>query len=114
MSEFKDQYVNGPQGDRDPLKAKTDKARRELFKRLSKQCNGFTQRDVVYAALNLILNAIRQECASARQAESYFDEMAYKGKATLLGEHYSRLGARRNVFPFDQHITATLVDGKRT
>jgi hypothetical protein len=113
--DFSLQYVNGPQKEKDPLKAKSNSltARRELFERLSKTCTGFQRRDVVYACLNVILNVIRQDCASAFEAEKAYDEMIYHGKATLLGEHYGANGARRNVFPFDQHIVMPLVMRER-
>ena len=48
-------------------------SRRELFKRLSKQCNGFSQRDVVYAALNLVLDFDFIESGARAGAPKYME-----------------------------------------
>jgi hypothetical protein len=103
--------VNGPQGKADPLKA-TEDIRRELFGRFSKAANGFAQRDVVYAAVNLILNSVRQSCAKQKQAEAMIDELMGHAKRTLLDQHYFPSGTRRNVFPFHQVIEPDVVDAR--
>lgn len=108
--EFKLSQVNGNKND--PLK-NADEARRELFNRLSKQAaGGFTQRDVVYAAANLILNAIRQSCSTQKAAEKMFDEMMGHAKRTLLDQHYFPSGSRRNVYPYHQIIEPDVVDAR--
>jgi hypothetical protein len=96
----------------DPLK-KQDDTRRELFGRMSKAANNFDQRDVVYAAVNLILNAIRQQCPKQKQAEAMLDEMMAHAKRTLLDQHYFPSGQRRSVYPFHQIVEPSRVDARR-
>ena len=95
----------------DPLKNQDD-TRRELFGRFSKAANNFEQRDVIYAAANLILNAIRQQGPKQKQAEAMFDEMMAHAKRTLLEQHYFPSGQRRNVFPFHQVIEPPTIDAR--
>ena len=95
----------------DPLKEQ-DATRRELFGRFSKAANTFEQRDVVYAAVNLILNAIRQQCPKQKDAEAMFDELMAHGKRTLLDQHYFPSGQRRSVFPFHQVIEPQTIDAR--
>jgi len=103
--------VNGPQGAADPLK-QTEDARRELFGRFSKAANNCSQRDVMYAAMNLILNAVRQSCMKQKQAEAMLDEMMAHAKRTLLDQHYFPSGQRRNVYPHHQFIEPGLIDAR--
>jgi hypothetical protein len=95
----------------DPLKDQ-DATRRELFGRMSKAANNFEQRDVVYAAVNLILNAIRQQCPKQKEAEALFDELMAHGKRTLLDQHYFPSGQRRSVYPFHQVIEPPTIDAR--
>lgn len=98
----------------DPLKHRehSEGARRELFERYSRSSNGFAQRDVAFAAGNLVLNSIRQQCPTSKTAELMFDEFVANMKRSLLDYHYSPSGERRSVFPFDQNIRAGLVDAR--
>jgi len=107
---FKLQQVNG--NNADPLKD-CDETRRELFGRFSKASNGFSQRDVIYAAVNLILNAVRQSCVKQKDAEAMLDEMMAHAKRTLLDQHYFPSGMRRNVYPFHQVIAPPTIDARR-
>ena len=109
---FSLKQVNGPQGDADPLKQMED-LRRELFGRFSKAANGFSQRDVMYAAVNLILNSVRQSCMKQKAAEAMLDEMLAHAKRTLLDQHYFPSGSRRNVFPHHQIIEPPVIDARR-
>jgi len=93
----------------DPLlTASTDNAR-ELFTRFGQQANGFATEDVVGAALNLVINGIRQTYSSRDEAEKHFDELLGKTKAVLM-DHYDILGRKRGVFPFDQTIDMSKID----
>jgi len=106
---FKTQQVNG--NPNDPLKD-IDDVRKELFGRFSKAANGFTQRDVIYAAANLILNSIRQSCMKQKEAEAMIDELMAHSKRTLLDQHYFPSGQRRNVYPFHQVIEPPVIDAR--
>jgi hypothetical protein len=100
MLTFKDQKnIN------DPLtkpQAAPDAAR-VLFGKMSKEANGFGSDDVVAAAGNVLINALRQRCAKRQKAEAEIDELFGRLKTALL-QHYDGADNRRNVFPFDQTI----------
>jgi hypothetical protein len=84
---------------------------RELFSQMSKVANGFGSDDVIAAAANLLINAIRQQAGTRQRAEVVFDDLFGRTKATLL-KHYDGSGNRRSVFPFDQHITIPLISSR--
>ena len=92
----------------DPLR-KTEEARRVLFTRFSEAANSFPQRDVTYAAANLIINSVRQQCKTQRAAELMIEEVFAHTKRVLLEEHYFPAGGRRNVYPYKQVIGMDLV-----
>jgi len=61
---------------------------------------------VMGAAINVIVNAIRQTHAKRSDAESKIDELFGRAKQMLLANHYDSVtGLRRNVFPHTQVIT---------
>ena len=99
---------------KDPLinEENSERARHELFKRFSRASDQFQQRDVVYAAGNLVLNSIRQQCKTSKEAELMYDEFMAHMKRSLIEQHYKPSGARRNVFPFHQTIGAVTIDAK--
>lgn len=76
---------------------------RALFTSLSKCANGFNQEDVITAAVNLLINAVRQQSSNRTQAEAAMNELFGRTKA-VLSQHYDWQGNRTNVFPFDQNI----------
>lgn len=88
---------------RDPLH---ETQSRTLFKKLSEAANGFNQDQVVEAAVNLLVNAVRQNRARRADAERLYDEVVAKGKYVLLEQHYDTMGKRRPIFPFHQVIEA--------
>lgn len=94
----------------DPLaKASPDNAR-ELFSQFSRLANGASASDVMDAAYNLIINALRQEHATRSAAESAYDEKAARIKGVLM-DHYDAGGRRRGIFPYTQHIVMPFVNG---
>lgn len=94
----------------DPLRNPLDplhdanEAAKELFRNISAVASGFPHEIVVEAALNVLLNAIRQTQPKRRGANQMFDEFTQRAKTVLLEKHYDASGERRNVFPFDQRI----------
>lgn len=94
----------------DPLHQSGPEAEKELFRRLGHVCNEFPRETVLGAAMNLLVNAIRQEHATRGRAEAAFDEIAGRAKNVLLERHYDLVGNRRNVFPFAQTIDLPLAD----
>jgi hypothetical protein len=101
--------LTNPTNRQDPLLQTGQQAGRALFDIYSRASNGFSRDDVINAAMNVLVNAIRQEAASRSQAEARYDELAAKTKGLLMGHYDSVSGKRRSVFPFTQHVHAELV-----
>jgi acyl carrier protein phosphodiesterase len=97
---------------KDPLRKSGPEAEQELFRALGRACNDFPRDVVLGAAMNLIVNAIRQEHAGRNAACNAFDEVMARTKAVLLDKHYDEMGKRRNVFPFHQVIEPMLFVNK--
>lgn len=93
---------------KDPLHQNPN-AEKELFSALAKVANGFTAEQVVGAALNLVVNAIRQSQPSERGAMDAADA-AHAAMRRILASHYDNAGKRRNVFPFHQVIEMPFFD----
>ena len=107
MREFKPNDVNG--NAHDPLQQREGQ---ELFTQLSRVCSGFSYEDVVSAAGNLLINAVRQKCATAKDAASTYDELMAAFKGLLLDQHYFPDGKRRSVFAFHQTIVSNLFNAR--
>lgn len=57
------------------------------------------------AAINIIVNVIRQMEPSRASAEARYNELFGRGKTILLDRHYDSVtGKRRNVFPHTQVV----------
>ena len=108
MDNFKLNDVNGNKAD--PLKQPRSENGEQLFKAMSQLGSGFSYDDVVVASVNLVLNAIRQKCATSKEAEAAFDELAAKAKGVLLEQHYTMGGRRKGIFPYLQTITPGMFD----
>jgi acyl carrier protein phosphodiesterase len=89
----------------DPLK-RGSSAEQELFQRLARLCDGLPPDAVQGAAMNLIINAIRQSTPKRTDAEARFSELTGRAAALLLDNHYDPVtGNRRTIFPFTQVVT---------
>ena len=94
----------------DPLKQGPEK-QQDLFNKFITTSAGSQKEDVVGAAVNLLVNALRQTYSTRNQAEKAFDELFGKTKGLLLDGHYDPVtNKRRNVFPFNQVIEMPLMD----
>lgn len=91
----------------DPLNEQPD-ADKKLFRLLARNCHDVPAPVVASASANLIVNAIRQQCASRKNALDAFDAVATKARA-ILADHYDGAGKRRNVFPFSQVVDIPFV-----
>ena len=98
---------------KDPLLRATPDHARELFARFGQSANGFTTDDVVTAAVNMLLNAIRQRCKTQAEAERAFDEIFGRSKQVLFN-HYDTLGRKRGIFPYDQVVEMPLINFRTT
>lgn len=98
----------------DPLHKTGPQNQKQLFDELVNTCHGRPSDQVLGAALNLLVNAVRQGAPSRDIAERTFNELSGKGKS-LLFEHYDSVtGKRRSVFPFTQVIEMpVLIDKDR-
>jgi hypothetical protein len=97
---------------KDPFHTSGPEKEKELFTRFSQLSEGFPVETVVRAAMNVVLNAIRQAHAKRSGAETSFDELIARSKSVLLDQHYDNAGNRRNVFPFDQKIEISLFSNR--
>jgi len=81
-----------------------------LFDAFNNAASGYEHQFVVGAAMNLLVNAVRQNCATRNDAERTFDELVGRTKNLLLEKHYDPVtNKRRNIFPFTQVVQAELV-----
>ena len=86
----------------DPLNGLGPEAEKVLFEKLTRQCSGHDLNQAMHAAINLLVNVIRQSNPRRKRALDNVDEVAAKMKS-ILDMHYDPVtGARRNVFPFSQ------------
>lgn len=98
-------------GKADPLNQRPD-AERELFKQFSQLCNGFPNEAAIGASANILINALRQNKVTWREAEPAFDELFGKLKS-ILASHYDGTGRRRSVFPHPQVLNVPLIDMRK-
>jgi hypothetical protein len=90
--------------EKDPLRQAGPSQQQELFRRFTAAANGFSTEDVIGAAMNVLVNAIRQSNPSWSKASERYDEWMARFK-TVLSNHYDTVtGKRRNIFPFHQTV----------
>jgi hypothetical protein len=88
----------------DPMLKSGPAKQKALFDAMVNTCHGQSSDVVAGAAVNLLINAIRQAEPNRAMAERAIDEMFGRAKS-LLFEHYDSVtGKRRSVFPFTQVI----------
>lgn len=96
---------------KDPLIKAGPPQGRELFNRFGMVADGFSHEQVIDAAINLIVNSVRQGNSNWSSAERAFDELFGRSK-TILRDHFDANGKRRNIFPFDQFIAMEHFDAR--
>lgn len=99
--------LNPLRNPKDPLHKAGPEPGRALFVHFTQLASGFPADAVLDAACNVVITAIRQQKPTWRTAEEAFDATLARAK-TILRDHYDANGKRRNVFPFDQVINASL------
>ncbi len=95
----------------DPLQKTGPDAQRELFSRFTRSADGFSTQDAIGAALNVVVNALRQAHSSSREAGIAFDALFGRTKSLLM-DHYDSLGRKRGIFPHDQTIEVPFFDAR--
>ncbi len=99
--------LNNP---KDPMLKSGPDAERRLFEALGRVCSGHDGAVVNGAVMNLLVNSVRQACATRGEAERVFDELVGRSKNLLLEQHYDPVtNRRRNIFPYTQVVNAALV-----
>lgn len=76
----------------------------ELFKRLADVATGFGRGAVASAAVNLLINVVREQYEYSRDAERAMDELLGRAKHILLDQHYALGRRRQGLFPFTQTV----------
>lgn len=104
--------MNELRNPKDPLHAQAD-AGKELFERFAKAANGFPAELAITAALNILINAVRQANPSQQKALAAFDEAVARTRG-VLAEHYGTTGERRNIFPFHQVMQMEHFNARQT
>lgn len=76
-----------------------------LFRIFSQASVGKNADAVMGAAVNVLINAIRQNYPTRDGAEQKIDELFGRGKTMLLANHYDSVtGKRRSVIPHTQIV----------
>jgi hypothetical protein len=86
---------------KDPLRG-TEGA--QLMRKIGLQCKGHGYDEVISAAFNLVINAIRQKNDSRMGADAEYREKAGKAGQLLLDHYDAVTGRRKSVFPFTQYV----------
>lgn len=98
-------HANNP---KDPLRLISSEHQRVLFQKFGVAATGFQVEDAIGAALNVLINALRQTYDTKQKAETRFDELAGKTRQ-LLVDHYDGTGRRKQgTFPFNQTLHVNL------
>jgi hypothetical protein len=88
----------------DPLRSQQGQEKL-LFDLFAQVSIGKNADAVMGAAINMIMNAIRQNYPTRDAAEQKIDELFGRGKSLLLANHYdSTTGRRRSVIPHTQIV----------
>jgi selenocysteine lyase/cysteine desulfurase len=98
--------------EKDPLIKASPNAERELFTLFAHAATGYSLEQVIGAAVNIVVNALRQVHATQPKAIADFDQLMAKTRE-LISLHYDNAGRRRNVFPFHQTIEMPLFDARK-
>jgi hypothetical protein len=82
---------------------------RLLFNAFKQASAGKNVDAVLGAALNIIINAIRQMEPTRAEAEARYDALFGRAKTLLIDRHYdSTTGRRKTIFPFTQSVKMPL------
>ncbi len=93
----------------DPLLTAGPQKQLALFELLKNAGQGHSLENVAGAAINLIVNAIRQGAPTSKVADAEYSELVARGRALLANHYDSATGKRRNVFPHTQVIEMSRV-----
>lgn len=78
---------------------------RALFEMFKQASAGKNVDAVIGAAINLLVNVLRQMEPTRKEAEARYDMLFGRGKTLLLDRHYDSVtGKRKTIFPFTQTV----------
>lgn len=82
---------------------------RALFDAFRQASAGKNVDAVIGAAINLLINVLRQMEPTRKEAEARYDMLFGRGKSLLLDRHYDSVtGKRKTIFPFTQVVQMPL------
>lgn len=88
----------------DPLKGLPEQER-ALFEVFKRAAAGKNVDCVLGAAVNILINVIRQMEPTRKEAEARWDMLFGRGKTLLIDRHYDAVtGKKKTIFPFTQQI----------
>lgn len=91
-------------GHPDPLKGLPDQER-ALFDQFRQASAGKNVDAVIGAAINILINVLRQMEPTRKEAEARWDMLFGRGKTLLLERNYDSVtGRRKTIFPFTQVV----------
>jgi predicted ATPase len=80
---------------------------RLLFNAFKQASAGKNVDAVLGAALNIVINTIRQIEPTRKEAEARYDALFGRAKTLLIDRHYDSVtGKRKTIFPFTQVVRA--------
>jgi hypothetical protein len=88
----------------DPLQNAPDQAARQLFEKFQQLSAGRTADSVIGAAVNILINAIRQMEPFRKDAEARWDMLFGRGKSVLMDHYDATTGRKKSVIPHTQII----------
>lgn len=97
---------------KDPIANNSDNAI-ELMKKMGQVAHGFSAQDVINAAANLVINALRQSHSNRQSAEQAWDETMARAKGQLM-DCYDASGRKKGIYPYHQTIVMPFVDIKKS
>lgn len=89
---------------KDPLHKSGSESQLVLFRKFSHEASGHAVEDAIGAALNILVNAVRQAHPTRGGAERSYDEHVGRAKHLLLNHYDGMTGRRHNIFPHHQVI----------
>jgi hypothetical protein len=84
-----------------------------LFEQFSRVAHGYPADNVMDAALNVIVNVLRQTHDTRDKAGLSYDEFTTKAKSHLM-ECYDSTGRKKGVYPYHQIIRVPFSDLRDT
>lgn len=90
----------------DPLQNAPDQAARQLFEQFQNLSAGRTADSVIGAAVNILINAIRQMEPFRKDAEARWDALFGRGKSILMDHYDPVTGRKKSIIPHTQVVKA--------